>query len=304
MSFTTTLVFYLTFGAGVAAPSICGTSGARPANGSVALSPPLLFLAPLSPAAAWSAPQITAAEKTGTRRRRSTHRIRWRRRSARWSPSSTRLWAASTAGPKACLSTSDRGWTNCGSAWRSQAARVRELDRFLARAGRYRRGDIRRALEWRNGPRRASAAIRASRAGWKIIRRLHQLRRRMFDDLLATLAWVRELVTMIHLAKFSGAPASRAEELVAQIAAAVEGLREVSNWGDAEAIKPAMSTRRNARCADTDSARLRACCRCDGFVMPACDGSGVAGRAVRKWGGSWRGRRRRRCYPSLRRPPD
>ena len=58
----------------------------------------------------------------------------------------------------------------------------------------------------------------------------------MFDDLLATLAWVRELVTMIHLAKFSGSPASRAEELVSQIATAVEGLREVSNWGDAEAI--------------------------------------------------------------------
>ena len=61
------------------------------------------------------------------------------------------------------------------------------------------------------------------------IRRLHQLRQRMFDDLLATLAWVRELVTMIHLAKFSGAPASRAEELVSQIAAAVEGLREATS---------------------------------------------------------------------------
>jgi len=43
------------------------------------------------------------------------------------------------------------------------------------------------------------------------------------------LAWVRELVSMIHLAKFTGAPASRAEEIVAQIAAAVEGLSEV-NW--------------------------------------------------------------------------
>jgi hypothetical protein len=38
------------------------------------------------------------------------------------------------------------------------------------------------------------------------------------------MAWVRELVSMIHLAKFTGAPASRAEELVAQIAATVEGL--------------------------------------------------------------------------------
>jgi hypothetical protein len=35
---------------------------------------------------------------------------------------------------------------------------------------------------------------------------------------------------MIQLAKFTGAPVSRAEELVAQIAASVEGLSEVSAW--------------------------------------------------------------------------
>jgi hypothetical protein len=52
----------------------------------------------------------------------------------------------------------------------------------------------------------------------------------MYADLIGTLAWVRELVTMIHLAKFSGAPPARAEELVAQIAAAVQGLSEVSLW--------------------------------------------------------------------------
>jgi hypothetical protein len=33
---------------------------------------------------------------------------------------------------------------------------------------------------------------------------------------------------MIHLAKFTGAPAARAEELVAHIAAAVEGLSETA----------------------------------------------------------------------------
>jgi hypothetical protein len=56
------------------------------------------------------------------------------------------------------------------------------------------------------------------------IERLREVRGRAFDDLMGSLAWVRELVSMIHLAKFTGAPASRAEELVAQIAAAVEGL--------------------------------------------------------------------------------
>ncbi len=49
---------------------------------------------------------------------------------------------------------------------------------------------------------------------------------------MGTLAWVRELVSMIHLAKFTGAPAARAEELVAQIAAAVEGISAVT-WQEA-----------------------------------------------------------------------
>ena len=61
----------------------------------------------------------------------------------------------------------------------------------------------------------------------------------MHADLVGTLAWVRELVTMIHLAKFSGAPAARAEELVAQIAAAVQGLSEVSSWREEERVSAA-----------------------------------------------------------------
>jgi hypothetical protein len=60
------------------------------------------------------------------------------------------------------------------------------------------------------------------------IERLRNVRQRAYDDLMGSLAWVRELVSMIHLAKFTGAPASRAEELVAQIAAAVEGLADVT----------------------------------------------------------------------------
>jgi hypothetical protein len=54
------------------------------------------------------------------------------------------------------------------------------------------------------------------------------VRNQAFEDLMGTLAWVRELVSMIHLAKFTGAPASRAEELVAQIAAAIEGISAVT----------------------------------------------------------------------------
>jgi hypothetical protein len=68
------------------------------------------------------------------------------------------------------------------------------------------------------------------------INRLRLVRQRTYEDLLGNLAWVRELVSMIHLAKFTGAPASRAEELVAQIAAAVEGLADVT-WREEETEK-------------------------------------------------------------------
>jgi hypothetical protein len=67
------------------------------------------------------------------------------------------------------------------------------------------------------------------------VERLRRLRRRAYDDLMGSLAWVRELVSMIHLARFSGAPAARAEELVAQIAAAVEGLSELT-WQEGTGI--------------------------------------------------------------------
>jgi hypothetical protein len=74
----------------------------------------------------------------------------------------------------------------------------------------------------------------AERTRLENVRRLREVRRRLHHDLLDTLAWVRELATMIHLARFTGAPASRAEELVAQIAAAVEGLSEASQWKQEE----------------------------------------------------------------------
>jgi hypothetical protein len=109
-------------------------------------------------------------------------------------------------------------------AWKTQADRIRDMDRLLA-------------LPENAGPPEPAAAendplaerLRHSqRARWQNIERLRRVRRRAHDDLMGTLAWVRELVSMIHLAKFTGAPAARAEELVAQIAAAVEGLSETA----------------------------------------------------------------------------
>lgn len=111
------------------------------------------------------------------------------------------------------------------AAWSSQAERIRELDRLLSQP------EFQTA---RLEPDDSSAGSNRSQSSdasrRENIARLHQVRGKMHDELMGTLAWVRELVTMIHLAKFTGAPASRAEELVAQIAATVEGLSEVTQW--------------------------------------------------------------------------
>jgi hypothetical protein len=111
------------------------------------------------------------------------------------------------------------------TSWRLQADRIRQLDRLLACADE----PAEPAQESSESQPRFRQSQQARREN---MLRLHAVRRRLHDDLLGTLAWVRELVSMIHLAKFTGAPASRAEELVAQIATAVEGLSEVSQWRD------------------------------------------------------------------------
>lgn len=108
-------------------------------------------------------------------------------------------------------------------AWKAQADRIRQIDQLLAEPSA--RADSLADV---------ASARRSEKTRQENIRQLSALRNRMHADLVGTLAWVRELVTMIHLAKFSGAPAARAEELVAQIAAAVQGLSEVSSWREQE----------------------------------------------------------------------
>ncbi len=115
------------------------------------------------------------------------------------------------------------------SAWSLQADRIRQLDRLLATADHQQQSDPPSVDQQFAGNPRFRQSEQARREN---LERLHAVRRRLHDDLLGTLAWVRELVSMIHLAKFTGAPASRAEELVSQIATAVEGLSEVTQWHD------------------------------------------------------------------------
>jgi hypothetical protein len=116
------------------------------------------------------------------------------------------------------------------AAWCGQARRIREMDGLLAQTD----GEL------VGGRFDAQAFAERLRASQEVIRHnrelLREVRERTFQDLLATLAWVRELVSMIHLAKFTGAPASRAEELVAQIAAAVEGLSALTWQSSDQAV--------------------------------------------------------------------
>jgi hypothetical protein len=115
------------------------------------------------------------------------------------------------------------------SVWYAQAARIREMDRLLARAEPADHDPIPAVL----GPEAASDRYRQSEQARRAnLVRLREVRDRAYEDLMGTLTRVRELVSMIHLAKFTGAPASRAEELVGQIAAAIEGISAVT-WQDA-----------------------------------------------------------------------
>jgi hypothetical protein len=114
------------------------------------------------------------------------------------------------------------------NAWSALAERIREMDRLL---------DVPELAAAAPLPQEAGSAELSPGASERLRRsteirrqnleRLRKVRHRAYEDLMGTLAWVRELVSMIHLAKFTGAPASRARELVAQIAAAVEGLSAV-----------------------------------------------------------------------------
>ncbi|MBI5757797.1 MAG: hypothetical protein HZA46_04690 [Planctomycetales bacterium] len=109
-------------------------------------------------------------------------------------------------------------------AWAAQSARIHDLDRVLAQP------EFTHAAESARPELSNERLQHSESARQQNILRLREVRRQAYDDLMSTLACVRELVTMIHLAKFTGAPASKAEELVARIAAAVEGIAEASEW--------------------------------------------------------------------------
>jgi hypothetical protein len=91
--------------------------------------------------------------------------------------------------------------------WISQAERIRAMDRLLA------------VPDDSAGAEEPARARGSQLARQENLERLRQVRHQTFDDLMARLAWVREVVSKIHLARFTGEPVSRARELLAQIVA-------------------------------------------------------------------------------------
>jgi hypothetical protein len=281
MTFATTIVFYLVFGMGVAAALVLGDatrgSGQRIFRFVAAilfwpLYVPLLLERSDGTSVEEEKPVVEPADSL-------SHAIEQVECELDAALGSLGGWAESV------LVDERQRLDELRTAWRSQAARVRELDRFLAQPDAMGLESDLDPIKCHGGPS-GDRRDKSERGRLENIRRLHQLRQRMFDDLLATLAWVRELVTMIHLAKFSGAPASRAEELVSQIAAAVEGLREVSSW--CETAPPRDEANR-----DATQPAVRQGMASRGVVMPACAGSGRAAT-----GGSEIGRIAERSAPT------
>ena len=291
MTFATTSLFYLTFGLGVAAAVFLRDRGRTPARRlfrvlAAILFWPLFLPLLLDPAAGGASlgqgkipPPVDSSDSVAVAIRQVESEL------------DTALGSLDGWAEGVLVDERPR-LDELRLAWRSQADRVRELDRLLAQADAV--GETSLGPEEGAVARSNERRTKSERGRLENIRRLYELRSRILDDLLATLAWVRELVTMIHLAKFSGAPASRGEELVSQIAAAVEGLTEASDWRE---IEPRKSGRDELPGAQGLRASLRG-------ALSARLARGRPGRGVRRWGGWPTSRRRRRCCRSRRRPPD
>ncbi len=109
--------------------------------------------------------------------------------------------------------------------WPTLAERIREMDRLLAEP----EGILESSMVSAPGNETSGPAIndllqRSTELRRQNLGHLRNMRRQAYHDLMGRLALVRELVSMIHVAKFTGAPAERARELVAQIMAAGEGI--------------------------------------------------------------------------------
>jgi len=225
MGTSTSILFYLLFGAGVSASlAIVGDAGS-PGGRVFRILTALVFWPLYVPALLWrrgaSQPTVEHAIPSKEPADPLAAAIQQVEKELDAATQSLDGWAEDVL-----LLDQDR-FSELRSAWRTQAGRIRELDGLLAQSEFSTSNEREGAEESESEPERDTLRLSA-RARQENIRKLHAVRNKLADDLAGTLAWVRELVTMIHLAKFTGAPASRANELVTQIAAAVEGLSEAT----------------------------------------------------------------------------
>jgi hypothetical protein len=122
-------------------------------------------------------------------------------------------------------------------AWVARSERIREMDRILGSFDDRVPAGFGSEFNKPDEPTEVHDTLterlrQSQRAIRENISQLRQVRRHAYEELLATLAWVRELASMVHLAKFVGAPQSRVEELLSQIAAAAQGLGELPRHGE------------------------------------------------------------------------
>jgi hypothetical protein len=99
-------------------------------------------------------------------------------------------------------------------AWADQAERLRAMDHLLARPEYA-------AVQEESGLAGSPHTRQSLEARQQNLERLRQVRRQAEADLLASLAWTRELASRIHLSRFTDAPVERAEELLAALATGV-----------------------------------------------------------------------------------
>jgi hypothetical protein len=225
MGFGVTTIFYLVIGAGVAAATVLAEEGRSPAPRGFRAATALVFWPLFLPILLARPRPEPGSSEPGADEPRDELTEAIARVEAELDAAFSSLdgWAEDVLAHEAGRLRELR------TALTAQAARIREMDRLLAGSESEAAGTIAAipAPAAESGDRR-SQSEQARRANFE---RLRRVRRHAYDDLMATLAWVRELVSMIHLAKFTGAPASRAGELVAQIAAAVEGVSAVTWQG-------------------------------------------------------------------------
>jgi len=116
------------------------------------------------------------------------------------------------------------------AAWNAQALRVQQLDAVLARCSVH-AADVQNVND-------CQSAQQFEQARLQNLAHLTAVRNQAEQELTTSLSRVRELISLIYVARFTGTLAGRADDLILEIAASVEGLSEVAAWTDPCPVSP------------------------------------------------------------------